>query len=80
MRPTHRIVSASVTKRTRERAGERGVVDGSKNGGTVPIIVYRGADESAIALPVVEGKSMGGGKQRDGANDDGGGEEHGWSR
>ena len=77
VRPAHRIVSASVAKRTREGAGERGVVDRSQDGGTVPIDVHRGADESTIALPVVEGESIGGREQRDGADDNGGGKEHG---
>ena len=61
-RQTYRIVSARVAKRTRESAGERGVVDGSKSRGTVPGGIYWGADESAIALPVVEGESMSGGE------------------
>ena len=61
---TYGIVSARVTKCTPEHAGERGVVDRSKSRGTIPGGIYWGADESTIALPVVEGESMGRGEQR----------------
>jgi len=75
----HRIISARVPERTGERAGERGVIDLGKSGGTVPIDVYGGADKSATVLPVLEGESVDRSKQSDGTKDSGGGEEHGWT-
>ena len=57
---THPITGTKVLKGTGECAGERCVTGFGEVRDAVPVGVYFGADESAIALPANEGKSAGG--------------------